>query len=64
MSHQHAACWKLQDIGMLGQQWFLAGWTSGGHFEQDFQGEFAVTSSLSVPQSSPTNWHNLNFEIS
>lgn len=50
MSHQHIACCKLKNIGMLRQQWFLAGWASDGHFEQDFQGEFAI--SLSVPLSS------------
>ena len=50
MSHQHIACCKLKNIGMLRQQWFLAGWASDGHFEQDFQGEFAI--SWSVPLSS------------
>ena len=50
MSHQHIACCKLKNIGMLRQQWFLAGWASDGHFEQDFQREFAI--SLSVPLSS------------
>lgn len=50
MSHQHIACCKLKNIGMLRQQWFLAGWASDGHFEQDFQGEFAI--SLLVPLSS------------
>jgi len=50
MSHQHIACCKLKNIGMLRQQWFLAGWASDGHFEQDFQGGFAI--SLLVPLSS------------
>lgn len=50
MSHQHIACCKLKNIRMLRQQWFLAGWASDGHFEQDFQGEFAI--SWSVPLSS------------
>ena len=42
MSHQHIACCKLKNIGMLRQQWFLAGWASDGHFEQDFQAELLL----------------------
>ena len=62
MSHQHIACCKLKNIGMLRQQWFLAGWASDGHFEQDFQREFAI--SLSVPLSFLQNCHNSTFETS